>query len=269
MTTLIQANLFDYEALDTEARIVVQQRTSEIKGLMRKAAQDIIDIGQKLIEVKARLNHGQFGPWLEAEFAWSQETAGNFMRVARTFAKEVDYSRFAPSALYLLAAPSTPERARAEALARTEAGETITRKEARHIVTAHKQAALTLDTSLVDVPDVAFRAYEPPIRTASDEAALVRALATHLTEQGERVTLQVGCAIGIADLVTDRAVYEIKYWLTRTHFVTALGQVLLYREAINPALRAVIVGFSVVNVPLGDLVEYAQQLGVEVLVCNS
>lgn len=50
--SITQLALFDYDALDTETRIVVQQRTTEIKALMKRAASDIIEIGQKLIEVK-------------------------------------------------------------------------------------------------------------------------------------------------------------------------------------------------------------------------
>jgi hypothetical protein len=46
----------------------------------------------------------------------------------------------APSALYLLAAPSTPEAARLEALERAEAGEAITHSAARNIVAEHKAA---------------------------------------------------------------------------------------------------------------------------------
>ena len=48
MTIIVQADF--YAALDTETRIIVQQRTSEIKALMKRAATDIIEIGQKLIE---------------------------------------------------------------------------------------------------------------------------------------------------------------------------------------------------------------------------
>lgn len=133
-----QLALFDYAALDSETRIVVQQRTSEIKGLMRRAAQDIIEIGQKLIEVKARLGHGHFGAWLKAEFEWSWDTAKRFMRTAEVF-KNQQIADFAPSALYLLAAPSTPDEARAEALARAEAGEPITYSAAREIVADYRQ----------------------------------------------------------------------------------------------------------------------------------
>jgi hypothetical protein len=43
-----------YISLDVEIRIVVQQRTREVKTLMHRIAQDIVEIGQKLIEVKAQ-----------------------------------------------------------------------------------------------------------------------------------------------------------------------------------------------------------------------
>ena len=93
----------------------MQQRTDEIRALMRRTAEDIIAIGRKLSEVKARLGHGQFLAWLEAEFGWHRCTANRFMQVAEAFSA-VEMSQiatFAPSALYLLAAPSTPETARA------------------------------------------------------------------------------------------------------------------------------------------------------------
>jgi len=128
-----------YAGLDVETRIVVQQRTSEIKTLMRRTAQDIVDIGQKLIEVKDRLGHGRFDAWLHVEFAWSLQTAKRFMNVAQRFQNQqfVDFD-MAPSALYLLAAPSAPESAREEALHRAQEGEQITHRVAQDIVAAHK-----------------------------------------------------------------------------------------------------------------------------------
>lgn len=97
---------FNYEILDIETRIIVQQRTSEIKTLMHRTAQDTIDIGQKLIEVKERLGHGSFINWLKSEFTWSVSTATRFMQVSEQF-KFVNLVNLhiAASALYLLAAP--------------------------------------------------------------------------------------------------------------------------------------------------------------------
>ena len=82
-----------YASLNVETCIVVQQRTSEIKTLMRRTAQDIIEIGQKLIEVKEKLGHGLFGAWLHTEFEWTQKTAERFVNVAQRFGnRQADYS---------------------------------------------------------------------------------------------------------------------------------------------------------------------------------
>jgi hypothetical protein len=80
-----ESQSFDYAVLNTETRIVVQQRTSEIKTLMRQTAKDTISIGQKLTEVKQQLGHGEFGKWLKAEFNWGITTAWKLMKVAEVF----------------------------------------------------------------------------------------------------------------------------------------------------------------------------------------
>lgn len=146
--------LFDYGALDSETRIVVQQRTGEIKGLMKRAATDIIEIGQKLIEVKARLGHGNFGGWLASEFQWTPQLARQFMNVAETFCETENETlfRFGSSALRLLAAPSTPEAARLEALGRAADGENITNQLARDIVSNHLNPAIPFVPEEEDEP---------------------------------------------------------------------------------------------------------------------
>jgi site-specific DNA-methyltransferase (adenine-specific) len=143
--TVSQPPLFDYDALDTATSTLVQQRTDEIKALMRRTAEDIIAIGRKLAEVKAHLGHGRFLDWLAAEFGWHRFTANRFMQVAEVFA-DLEMSQivtFAPSALYLLAAPSTPETARVEALERVATGEAITYSQARAIITRHQAFPMT------------------------------------------------------------------------------------------------------------------------------
>lgn len=134
---VIQPTLFDYGDLDPDIRIAVQQRTGEIKSLMKRAAQDIIDIGEKLTEVKERLGHGRFGAWLRAEFEWSADTALRFVQVSTAFRQIPQIAVFDPSALYALAAPSTPQPARLEAIARAQAGESITYTTARDIIANH------------------------------------------------------------------------------------------------------------------------------------
>ena len=76
---------FEYGILDAETQMVVQQRTNEVKTLMRRTSQDVIVIGQKLIEVKQHLGHGNFINWLKSEFNWSVSTATKFMQVGEQF----------------------------------------------------------------------------------------------------------------------------------------------------------------------------------------
>lgn len=107
---------------------------------VRQTAQGIIEIGQRLIEVRDKLEHGQFLQWIETKTEIGKSTAYKFMGVAE---KLPQYGSFdlAPSALYLLSAPSTPEPAREEALSLAESGEKITHAKAQEIIAKYKAEA--------------------------------------------------------------------------------------------------------------------------------
>lgn len=125
---------FQYDRLDSTKRVIVQQRTSEIKSLMRKTAQDIVEIGHKLIEVKNELPHGEFLNWLESEFGWTDRTAQRFMNVANSFKNDnLSDLNIGTSALYMLSEPSTPEPARQEAIERAEKGESVSYSDAKEL----------------------------------------------------------------------------------------------------------------------------------------
>lgn len=96
---------------------------------------------------------------------------------------------------------------------------------------------------------------------AKAEAAIEASLALLLAEQGKAPRRQVACAAGIADIVTNEAVYEVKAVLSRDAMFSAVGQVLMYRAAINPALLAIVVGRS----PDLSLSRFAKSLGVGVM----
>jgi CheY-like chemotaxis protein len=154
------ATSFDYSQLDMETSQFVQQQTQEIRGLMRRTAQNIVDVGAKLKQVKDKLEHGQFLKWLEAE-SWSRSLAVKFMQVADKF-KYVNFTHLdiAPSALYLLAAPSTPEEVVEEAIQRAQTGEPIAYATAREIKQKHNQTIVeakpkpqTVEIAKVEVPE--------------------------------------------------------------------------------------------------------------------
>jgi hypothetical protein len=131
-------NGFDYRALEVPAAEKVRSAADRIRLKVKKTVEDLIEIGKELLTIKESLPHGVFGRWLKAEFGWRERMARNFMSVAEQFgAKAAIIADLAiqPTAAYLLAAPSVPEEARQQALQRAEAGEPITAKVAKEIVT--------------------------------------------------------------------------------------------------------------------------------------
>ena len=132
---------FNYELLDEQKRNVVQTWTDEIRKLVHRTAQDVVDIGMKLVEVKKVLPHGAFGIWLREEFDWSESAAVKMMQVANRF-KNVNVTdlEIDQSALYVLAAPSTPEPAREKAIQAAQSG-VVSNAKAKEIVDKHKAEA--------------------------------------------------------------------------------------------------------------------------------
>lgn len=153
---------FDYNALELQQRTVVQQRTGEIRERLRRSAQDIWEIGHKLAEVRSRLKHGQFEFWLKVEFNWSRRTAYNFINVYEKFRERANFAQIdiAASALYLLAAPSTPQGIRDEYLQQAREGKKVTHQDLQKVIKTEKfrpasgstTSASTTDESSIPVP---------------------------------------------------------------------------------------------------------------------
>ncbi|MBE9226967.1 DUF3102 domain-containing protein [Phormidium sp. LEGE 05292] len=186
--------VFDYTMLDAETSLFIQKQTGEIRALMKRTAQDIIEIGQKLILVKEKLAHGRFLDWIAAEFEWSYPTAARFMQVANSFSKTYQIDRFAASALYVLAAPSTPASARSEAIARAEAGEPITytiAKEIRqkHTLPGNKSKTESVQTiqTIQTVQTVSPLKAVPVILPANESRPRVEIVATRPAKEAVRV----------------------------------------------------------------------------------
>jgi hypothetical protein len=52
-----------------------------IKAAGTRVMSDVVEIGRHLTEAKKLCGHGNWLPWLEREFGWTDQTARNFMRV--------------------------------------------------------------------------------------------------------------------------------------------------------------------------------------------
>jgi gas vesicle protein len=141
-TDLTVTGNFDYSALAPQVAKGIQSAVRRIVDRVKRTVADIIEIGNDLRAVKEALPHGQFGAWLEAEFGWSERLAQNFLNVASRFGEKAEIIadlRIAPTAAYLLAAPSVPDEAREAAISRAEAGEQITPAVAKDILAQSKE----------------------------------------------------------------------------------------------------------------------------------
>lgn len=198
---------FNYDDLDPETRIIVQQRTSEIKAIARQTAQGVLDIGAKLAEVKDRLGHGRFGYWLDQEFGWSDRTARSFMAAARSFKTEIisDLS-IAPTALVMLASPSVPEAARQQALQLATNGLPVNTRQARQIINQHRPAPAP--KPLPAPPTL-------PTETPDPYAAICDWLSRRFPNDGQR-------RFALLDLLKNRAASQ--YWPSIARLLPDTGE---------------------------------------------
>lgn len=138
---LVRSRLsYDYGLIPAEQRNQVQDAAVEIVQAGRRAQDDLMKIGQRLIEVKELLEHGQFQEWCETEFQMTARTARNMMNVAKVFGDKTEtVSVLSDSAMYLLAAPSTPEEARVEVIEQAQqTGKSPTKSEVQETIKKHQ-----------------------------------------------------------------------------------------------------------------------------------
>lgn len=61
------------------------EKTAKVNFLTGQTAQNIIDIGRTMLEVKENIPYGEFQDWLENHVHYSRRTAYNFMKIANEF----------------------------------------------------------------------------------------------------------------------------------------------------------------------------------------
>ena len=125
---------FDYGQLDAADRDDARVEAAAIVALSARVAGDCIDIGERLLRMKARLGHGRFTRWVRAEAGHSPRRARAFMRIAR---RHGGAKRPSPAVLATLAADTldalaaAPEPLCAALLAEAAAGRWLTAADVR------------------------------------------------------------------------------------------------------------------------------------------
>lgn len=143
---------FNYDQVDEENRILLQDSAKKIKFLKNSTIENVIMIGNFLLDAKSRLAHGTFVDWCSAELALNKTTASRYMNLARAnedFSIEEMKSIKDLRVLYKLASKSTPRPVFQEAvkLAAEEQvaikEETVKKLKAKH--EKNKQSNLNLE----------------------------------------------------------------------------------------------------------------------------
>jgi len=105
MTALVKADL---SGTSLSTTVVLHESAQRIRDWLRTSSATAIEIGRELQNVKSQLGHGHFLPWVKSECGIGARTAANYMGAAALVSKFASVAILPPSALYLLAARSTP-----------------------------------------------------------------------------------------------------------------------------------------------------------------
>lgn len=104
---------FDYSGIEPEKAKRAREAVSFITARHQSVTSTIIEIGRRLVEVKADLGHGLFQDWLEAHFGWSSRTARNYMLAGQTLGDKTETVSDLPvSTVYELARAPEADRER-------------------------------------------------------------------------------------------------------------------------------------------------------------
>jgi len=112
---------------------VLAEHAHEIRRLGNGVKADLIEMGRRLKDARDR-TRGRWLKWLDTELGWTDKTAQRLINVYEFSQADIfEYDKLSDlnlpvSAIYLLAAPSTPAEARTEIVEAAKAGESISVK---------------------------------------------------------------------------------------------------------------------------------------------
>ncbi len=140
---LIVSEEFDYSSLDINVQHFLKDRAQKIRFLLKRTAQDTINIGKYIIEVRKLLPHGSYELWVRTELGSSGATAFRYMkayeRLSANGIDDISQLDIVPTALYKLIPDRIPDSALLEMKQLAESGTKIDVKMAEFLVTKHTQ----------------------------------------------------------------------------------------------------------------------------------
>jgi hypothetical protein len=174
--------------------ITLHEIANRIRKLNTRIVEDVVNIGRDLIKAKEQLQHGEWLPWLEKEFAWSERTASRYMRLAELAnqTRLSDLARLPLSGLYQLASPSTPDEVVDTVIERAAAGERITGTTVKQKIKKAKKAKQSKRAKATPEDSAAVFA-QVQAMAAIDEDKPVEAVPAEAAQKPEKMTPRERC----------------------------------------------------------------------------
>ena len=120
----------------------IEKTTAEILILKDQTAQNIIEIGRRLIEVKERLEHGEYLKWLKEKVDFTERTAQRFVKVATVFSNTTPVSHLGTRKLLALAGLDEEDR---QEVMKENKVEDMTTRELERVVKEKKEIKKQLE----------------------------------------------------------------------------------------------------------------------------
>lgn len=114
----------------------IEKTTAEILILKDQTAQNIIEIGKRLIKVKDNLPHGEYLNWLENSVDFTERTAQRFVKVAIAFSNTTPVSHLGSRKLFALAGLDEEDR---QEIMQENNVEDMTTRELEQVIKEKKQ----------------------------------------------------------------------------------------------------------------------------------
>lgn len=120
----------------------IERTTAEILILKDQTAQNIIEIGRRLIEVKEKLEHGEYLKWLKEKVDFTERTAQRFVKVATVFSNTTPVSHLETRKLLALAGLDEEDR---QEVMKENKVEDMTTRELERVVKEKKEIKKQLE----------------------------------------------------------------------------------------------------------------------------
>ncbi|WP_230967029.1 DUF3102 domain-containing protein [Nostoc commune] len=126
---------------EKQQRLVIL--AEDTRRRLKRSAMDIYCIGLNLLEAQNIIEHGEFLSWLQQEFEMGKTSAYEFINVAKAFESKFPIignliNSITSTALCKLAAPSTSEAARDEAIDIIKTGRIVDIEVAKNLINKYK-----------------------------------------------------------------------------------------------------------------------------------